>query len=122
MMRVTFKGEQMCPVCRVTCKVHQREINQTWIKTLSIPGSIDTMSEHTLNMGDYLLSKVSQRAVEVIFFYDVSHFYLDLSKEVYIVSQLNADIMSRGGKLQQNRESKVSLFDSYIWDSHRYRK
>lgn len=99
-MCVTFKGEQMCPVLRVSCKVHQWEINQTWIKTLSIPGSIDTTSEHTLNMEDYLLSQVSQRAVDFIFFYDVSQLYLDLSKEVYIVCQLNADIMSRGGKWQ----------------------
>lgn len=101
-MRVTFKGEQMCPVLRVTCRVHQREINQTWIKTLSIPGSIGTTSEHTLNMGDHLLSKASQRAVEVILFNNVSQLYLDLSKEVYIVSQLNANIMSRGAKWQQN--------------------
>lgn len=58
-MRGTFKGEQMCSVLRVTCRVRQREINQTWIKTLSIPGSIDTTSEHALNMVDYLLSKES---------------------------------------------------------------
>lgn len=101
-MLVTFKGEQMCPVLRVTCRVHEREINQTWIKTISIPGSIDTTSEHTLNMGDCLLSKASQRAVEVIVFYNVSQLYLDLSNEVYTVSQWNADIMSRGGKRQQN--------------------
>lgn len=81
MMRVTFKGEQMCPVLRVTCRVHQRELNKTWIKTLSIPGNIDTTSEHTLNIIIiYLLSKASQRAVEVIFFYNVSQLYLDLSK------------------------------------------
>lgn len=97
MMRVTFKGEHMCPVLRVTCRVRQREINKTWIKTLSIPGSIDT-SAHTLNMVNYSLSKASRRAVEVIVFYKVSQLYLDLSKEVYSVNQLNADIMSRGGK------------------------
>lgn len=93
-MCVTFKGEHVCPVLRVTCRVRQREINRTWIKTLSIPGSID-MSAHTLNMVNYLSSKASRRAVDVIVFYNVSQLYLDLSKEVYIVSQLNADIMRR---------------------------